>query len=230
MHLRLSASPVHALYKPAMPSLRGINVSVAVQPGPERLPEFPHPDASSVRILPVQHSPGFPGPQSRRASASPGSSSSSRIHKTNPTVSVYIPSIPGAQFCIRYAVTRPPEPHCHVFFKVLMNGRSVTSWGIDPAVHSSGSVMRALYEPCDKWHYKEAGVVLKRQGIESRCFYFTSTPAAVPVADDGGLIEVHVFRAKGRRPRAPLLSNFRGQEQYGIAYVTSFSPWSLPCP
>lgn len=37
------------------------------------------------------------------------------------------------------------------------------------------------------------------------------------VAEDGGLIEIQVFRAKERRPRAPRLEEFRFQENHGIA-------------
>lgn len=37
------------------------------------------------------------------------------------------------------------------------------------------------------------------------------------VAEDGGLVEIQVFRAKDRRPRAPKLESFRNQEMYGIA-------------
>lgn len=42
------------------------------------------------------------------------------------------------------------------------------------------------------------------------------------VAEDGGLVEIQVFRAKDRRPRAPRLEQFRGQEMYGIACVATF--------
>ena len=41
------------------------------------------------------------------------------------------------------------------------------------------------------------------------------------IADDGGLVEIQVFRAKDRRPRALKLEQFRNQEMYGIAYVIS---------
>lgn len=90
---------------------------------------------------------------------------------------------------------------------------------MDPASESAGSVTRALFEPNDRWHYKENGVVHKREGIEARCFYFLPASSSTSVADDGGLVEIQVYRSKGRKRRAPVLGQHRGQERYGIAYV-----------
>ena len=72
-------------------------------------------------------------------------------------------------------------------------------------------------KPGDRWHYRDNGVTLKRDGIESRYFHFSPGPEAASVAEDGGLIEIQVFRAKGRRGRAAKLDEFRGQDKYGIA-------------
>lgn len=97
-----------------------------------------------------------------------------------------------------------------------MNGRNITSWGIDPRIQSSGSVKRALYEPSDRWHYEMNGQITKREGIEARYFYFLPTSESTSIAEDGGLIEVQIFRAQGRRRRAPILATCRSQELYGI--------------
>jgi hypothetical protein len=98
-----------------------------------------------------------------------------------------------------------------------MNGRVTISWGIDPVIKTSGSVMRALYEPGDRWHYQDNGVTLKRDGVETRYFHFVPGPEKTSVAEDGGLIEVQVFRAKGKKRRAARLDQYRSQEIYGIA-------------
>lgn len=208
-----------------MPYLRGINVFIAVQRnfGYEQLTEYPHPDASSVLISP-ENSPSC-GPRTA-PSAPPGSPSSVfskssscssfGVQKRDPTISVYTPSVPAAQFSLQYNIVHPPEPACLFFFKVFMNGRSVASWGTDPSTRASGAVTRALYKPCANWHHEENGVVLQRQGIESRTFYFAPGLGNVSVADDGGLVEVQAFRAKSCVPRAPRLAEFRGQDQYGI--------------
>ncbi|KPM38099.1 hypothetical protein AK830_g8463 [Neonectria ditissima] len=196
-----------------MPCFRGVDVSIFTHPGTKKLPEFPHSDAASVHVLP---------PTNRTSNLWESESvcsdiDSPRIQKVGPRVSVYIPSAPGSQFGVHYSVTRIPEPPCHLYFKIFLNGRNITSWGINPVVQASGSVTRALFEPDDRWHYKEDGVVHRREGIEARCLYFLPPSSSTSVADDGGLIEVQAFRSKGRKRRAPMLGQHRGQELYGIA-------------
>ena len=102
-----------------------------------------------------------------------------------------------------------------------MNGSHTTSWGINPRVKTKGTITRALFEPSDRWHYKEDGVILKRDGIESRSFHFASDPEERSVAEEGGTIEIQVFRSHGRRRRAAKLDQFRNQEKYGITYVVN---------
>ncbi|KAH7152995.1 hypothetical protein EDB81DRAFT_855491 [Dactylonectria macrodidyma] len=195
-----------------MPHLRGVDVSIVTHPSGKKLPEFPHSPAPSVRIL----------PQTTCTSGSYESELASHVdspsnHQANSLVSVYIPSAPGSQFRIHYSVNCMfPEPPCYVYFKIFLNGRNITSWGVDPVVQASGSVTRALFEPDDRWHYEDDGVIHRRQGIEARCLYFLPASSGTSVADDGGLIEVQVFRSKGRKRRVPLLAQHRGRESYGI--------------
>ncbi|UPL01787.1 hypothetical protein LCI18_012721 [Fusarium solani-melongenae] len=196
-----------------MPCFRGVDISIIAQPGSKKLPEFPHSDASSVRILPPVDRSSNP---TSAGSASPGANSP-HIQKASPRVSVYVPSAPGAQFGIHYSLSKIPEPPCYLYFKIFMNGRNVTNCGVNPAAHASGSITRSLCEPSDRWHYKENGVLHKREGIEARCFYFLPTSSRTSVADDGGLIEIQVFRAKGRKRRSPILGKHRNQDTYGIA-------------
>ncbi|CAM1510284.1 Fc.00g006190.m01.CDS01 [Cosmosporella sp. VM-42] len=207
-----------------MPCFRGVDVSIFTQSDPGRLPEFSHPDASSVRLLPPLDWP--PSPQSSGPAGS-SDSDSTHIQKASPRISVYIPSIPGSQFWFHYSIQRVPEPPCQLYFKISMNGRPIANWGINPAANPSGSVTRALYEPCDRWHYKEDDIVLKREGIEARYFHFLPTSDSISVAEDGGVIEVQVFRARGRKRKAPVLVQHRSQESYGIS---SPSGGLLDCP
>ncbi len=100
---------------------------------------------------------------------------------------------------------------------MFINGRHITSWGIDPALKPSGSVVRAFYEPSDRWHHNDAKAVLKRDGIEARYFHFVPGPEKPSVTEDGGLIEILAFRASAKKRRAMLLDQFRTQETYGIA-------------
>lgn len=200
-----------------MPCLRGIELSVIVQPDSLPLPEFPHPDASSIRVVSL----GERG-QTEENESSPHGSDSARILKLASRASVYIPSTPGSQFWIQYRIHRSPEPSFYLFLKLFMNGRHITSCGISDA--ASGTISRALYEPSDRWHLKQNGTMLKRSGIESRSFCFSPGPDAAAAAEDGGVIEVQVFRAKSRRRCTPQLGPHRDQQQYGVMYV---DPWGI---
>ncbi|KAJ4306471.1 hypothetical protein N0V88_001274 [Collariella sp. IMI 366227] len=178
-----------------MPGLRGIEVSLTTEPDDENIPEYPHPEGASAQIL------GSPP-------NSPDSQGSHR--KSGPTVSVYIPSVPATPFSINYTINHaPPAPCKYIFFRLYMNARPIAAWGVDPKFKPKGKVVRTLWAPSALYHH--------RVGFEGRNFVFLSGPAAQTVAEDGGLIEIRVFRAKERRARAPRLDEFRFRENYGIA-------------
>lgn len=199
-----------------MPCLRGIELSLIIQPDSLPLPEFPHPDASSVRVASL----GEASQIIEEDEASPHGSDSFRIQKSAPRASVYIPSTLGSQFWVQYHIHRSPEPSGYLLFKLFMNGRHIASCGLKMKPDTvSGTISRALYEPSDRWHLKQNGTLLRRSGIESRSFCFSPGPDAVAAADDGGVIEVQVFRAKSRRRCNPQLVSHRDQERYGIMYI-----------
>jgi hypothetical protein len=80
--------------------------------------------------------------------------------------------------------------------------------------------LRGLFEPVGTWSISEnSQTFITQSGIESRPFLFTPEVSGKSAANDGGLIEVRIFRAKGRKRRAPGLETFRPQEQYGIRCV-----------
>lgn len=220
-----------------MPSFRGIEISIVTQSDFGRLPEYPHPEEPRFQSLGTLNTKACVGnqPASVPEDESAAASGSAMIWDSDPKISVYIPSLPGSpslfswnalmsytdpspgsQFWINYAVKNDPAPPGHLFFKLHMNGRHITSWGINPKIKSKGCVEKALYEPCDRWNQEESGVVFKHEGIEARYFYFVSDQQLLSVADDGGLIEVHVFRAKGRKRRAAKLDHYRRLDKYGI--------------
>ncbi|ROW11637.1 hypothetical protein VPNG_05569 [Cytospora leucostoma] len=191
-----------------MPSLRGIEISVLARSEAARLPEFPHPERYPAHTRALAGTAG---------NGSPPNFLDAPLTKVDTTVSVYIPSVPGAQFWINYVVEQNPLPLAFLFFKLYMNGRHITSWGIDPRIKTDGQVEKALYEPSKRWDHEEDGIILKQNGIEARYFHFVAGQQETSIAEDGGLIEVQVFRAKGRKRRAAKLDQYRQQEQYGIA-------------
>ncbi|KAH7032822.1 uncharacterized protein B0I36DRAFT_101004 [Microdochium trichocladiopsis] len=133
----------------------------------------------------------------------------------------------GAEFRLRYSVKTSPAPSKYLFFKLLMNGRHIVSWGIDTALCSGGTVAKALYQPGQTQSDEQTISKDSGSGIESRYFHFAPGQVAKCAAEDGGLIEVRVFRCTGRRRAAPVLGEYRNQEHYGIA---SPSGGLVECP
>ncbi|KAG7288932.1 hypothetical protein NEMBOFW57_005292 [Staphylotrichum longicolle] len=178
-----------------MPCLRGIEVSLTTKPDDELIPEYPHPEGTSARIL---------------GALSNCTNGQTSQRKTGPTVAVYVPSIPGTPFAINYSINTAPTAPCkYIFFRLYMNGRPIAAWGIDPEVLTTGKVARSLWAPC-ALHNDQIG-------FEGRNFVFLPGQEHKSVAEDGGLIEIQAFRARERRARAPRLEEFRFQENYGIA-------------
>jgi hypothetical protein len=96
-----------------------------------------------------------------------------------------------------------------MFFRLYMNARPIAAWGVDLRIQQTGKVVRSLWAPCEMYN--------KQAGFEGRNFVFLPGQEFKSVAEDGGLIEIHAFRARARRARAPRLEEFRFQENYGIA-------------
>jgi hypothetical protein len=217
-----------------MPTHKGIKINIISQWELRIHPEFPHPDSSQFtnRSPDVRSSSTFP--EFTPKGISPDSKADKLLGRQS-SVSVYIPSLPGtyrslhhdtcadfnfagARFWLRYSVTEvQPKTTPWYYFKLYVNGRHITSWGTNTEKKRSGQVMRALFDPSERWNYKQDGVVYKNNGTESRSFFFAAEEeGARSAADDGGFIEVHAFRAKGRQRKLPQPVEFKPQEQYGI--------------
>ncbi|KAH8887358.1 hypothetical protein GQ53DRAFT_784319 [Thozetella sp. PMI_491] len=169
-----------------MPCFRGISVSFTTQADNATIPEYPHPEGSSISL---------PCPRDLYRDRRTSSSADSQAHST---------------FVINYEVIQMPQAPCKfLFFKLYMNSRQIASWGIDPKLQRVGCVAKSLWAPSNAY----GGQV----GIESRNFLFLPGQENKSVADDGGLIEVQVFRARDKSARAPRLDQFRHQDKYGIA-------------
>ncbi|KAH6626274.1 hypothetical protein B0J18DRAFT_455545 [Chaetomium sp. MPI-SDFR-AT-0129] len=186
-----------------MPYLRGIEVSLSTKPKNEPIPEYPHPEGVSAQLL--------------EASAKQCNGGGLKL-RAGPTVSVYIPSVPETQFALNYNInSTPPEPCKYIFFRLYVNARPIASWGIDPGVQTHGKVVRSFWAPsarCSSW-YSDQGADSDK--IECRTFVFLPGLERRSVAEDGGVIEVQVFRAKNRIVRTPKLEEYRHRENYGIA-------------
>ncbi|KAH7360293.1 hypothetical protein BKA65DRAFT_182018 [Rhexocercosporidium sp. MPI-PUGE-AT-0058] len=200
-----------------MPTHRGIKVSVVSQLELKLHPEFPHPESSQF----TYRSPDLRKGTAKFADWTPPSTSSDskadRLLGRQSVVSVYIPSMPATRFWIRYNILEAATTHSEWFyFKLFMNGRHITSWGTNAKIRPSGQVMRGLFEPSERWNYKHEGTVFRNMGTEARPFIFGHEERDGSAANDGGLIEVMVFRARGRKRRLPKPTDFKPQEGYGI--------------
>ncbi|EFX01208.1 hypothetical protein CMQ_6150 [Grosmannia clavigera kw1407] len=192
-----------------MPCFRGIDLSVVSTADCRAFPEFPHPDGSSARFGGLNadrkhKSSVFLSP---RPQAEVCEGTKDDVQKVTPRISVYIPSAPDTCFYIQYRINQLPIGHKYLFFKVHINGRQIVAWGINLHKTTSGATNQALFQPSEHYQYNDDGVVIAEPGIESRCFLFVpnASGTAASVAEDGGLIEIQVFRAKTRRRRAPRL-------------------------
>lgn len=121
-------------------------------------------------------------------------------------------TLQGTRFVVQYSIDPPHTDGINVYLKLFMNGRHVTSWGIDPRTMPVGRAMLGLFEADKKLKSK----VLIPNPAETKPFYFNDQKREVSAAENGGVIEVRVFRACGKRRRGAILDVFRGQDKYGI--------------
>jgi hypothetical protein len=118
----------------------------------------------------------------------------------------------------RYAVSQEPVGYKYLFFHITINGRQVVSWGVDLAETLVGAAHQALFQPPTYYQHNDNGVIMTEYGIESRCFRFVTYGSGdISIGQDGGLIQVQVFRARSRRRRAPQPDAYRGDDKYGVA-------------
>ncbi|KAI1759715.1 hypothetical protein GGR53DRAFT_128147 [Hypoxylon sp. FL1150] len=203
-----------------MPYFRGVEIFVVTGSESAKLPEFPHPDGSSVRLMRAGTDLGDlrTRSQSRQQStASNASDTDPTRQKTNPRISVYIPSSPGDQFRLRYLLNQSSLPSRYVFFKMYINRHHTVSWGVDSANCSEGSVSRSLCEPGLHYYRGKKGDA-RASSIETRYFHFMHGLDKQSIAEDGGVIEVQVFRCQGRKRVAVELNPhpYRHQQRYGV--------------
>ena len=216
-----------------MPSCRGVTLCIISGLDSKVYPEFLHPEGSQFQQL---RPPTPPCYNSSRISSSPrhekpGNGVADSSGEPNPYVSVYIPSLSGKhnvvqyflkhqalttsegnRFVAQYSIDPPHTDGRNYFFKLFMNGRHILSWGVDPRTMPVGQAMLGLFEPDKKLKSK----ALITNPVEIKSFYFKEQKRNVSAAKNGGVIEVKVFRACGKRRRGAILNAFRGQDIYGI--------------
>jgi hypothetical protein len=233
-----------------MPAHKGIKLSIISQWELKVHPEFPHPETTQFTYRAHDGEQGtlFEGSNSSPAAKARDSKADRLLGRQSSIISVYIPSVSGkflaitqtenttnmaagARFFVRYNVIDAVAESKWYYFKLFMNGRHITSWGTNSRTRPSGQVMRAFFEPDEKYDYTEGKKIFRSPGTEQRSFFFTEEKEGTGAAEDGGLIEVQVFRARGRKKRAQHVEEFKDQSQWGIGSVyfplhtTQFPPY-----
>ncbi|TGO23425.1 hypothetical protein BPAE_0133g00240 [Botrytis paeoniae] len=204
-----------------MPAHKGIKLHIISQWELKMHPEFPHPESTQFTFRsPKLDKEAFEGHGHSPATKSNDSKADRLLGRQSSIISVYIPSASGSRFFIRYNVGGAADQGPWFYFKLYMNGRHVTSWGTNTKNRPSGQVMRALFEPGVEWDYKEGKTTYKNPGTEYRPFFFSQEDGDCAAADDGGLIEIKVFRAHGRKRRNPQLAQYKDQSKYGVIMPT----------
>ncbi len=173
-----------------MPTFREITITVQSQYDAETIPE---------------------DPLSSRASVSEtGSSNNLRqeetVHPANlpRTTEVSIPTYPSSQFWIRYSC-RPPAGRLssgdevrYYYFKLIIAGKCVVSWGIGEEEGWSGKTVYAPFTAGTDFEGKKV--------VEKRGLFFPNAPAGI----GGGGFEIRVYRAKARRREGTRYESFKG--------------------
>jgi hypothetical protein len=170
-----------------MPTYRSITLSLVSQLGILTIPEYPPPPTTSP-------DPFFAG------------NAPTLLNSDESLVSVYIPTYPCSRFWLAYSISPPYPPNAVYYFKLFINGRHVVSWGCGKADGYKGKTMFGLYD---------AGENRKgRSCIERRAFSFADDDirkigAGVSAEED--MMEVRVFRSKGRKRIRPEVVAFAPQ-------------------
>ncbi|KAL8937059.1 MAG: hypothetical protein Q9211_003880 [Gyalolechia sp. 1 TL-2023] len=121
----------------------------------------------------------------------------------NSLVSCYIPIYPLSQFWLSYSISAPHPPKALYYFKLFINNACVVSWGCGEENGFKGKTMYGLYDSGGRWKGEP--------GIDARVFSFASEATAHrPLSNAlGQVMEVRVYRARGRKRTKPDLEDFQ---------------------
>lgn len=93
-----------------------------------------------------------------------------------------------------------------------MNGRQITSWGINPRLTQTGYVVRAFFDATKYWENSLG----KNVTIEGRHFRFSPAQEPITIANDGGIIEFKVYRAVAKKRRPIQVEQYQDQSNWGV--------------
>ncbi|KAH8663537.1 hypothetical protein BGZ60DRAFT_565592 [Tricladium varicosporioides] len=218
-----------------MPTAKGIKVTLVSHTDFAVFPEFPHQESSqfiNLSSLDLDESPAVTyaeylievrdGDRLSRAPSGRSESKADRLLGKSTAVCVYIPSVPSSRFYIRCQILEEAAMEDgYYYFEMRMNGYDTINWGCSAREGANSEVMRALFDPTPEHNYvDESGVGFKNCGLERCAFFFAHPRDDAHIKDDGGMIEIQVYRAhhKYRKVQEPL--EYRDQSNYGVNIVS----------
>lgn len=121
----------------------------------------------------------------------------------NSLVSCYIPIYPLSQFWLSYSISAPHPPKALYYFKFFINGACVVSWGCGEENGFKGKTMYGLFDSGERW--------MGEPGIDARAFSFASKATSYRSTNNtlGQVLEVRVYRSRGRKRIRPELEDFQ---------------------
>ena len=199
-----------------MPTHRGIKVSLNSQFDVRTIPEYPPPASTTDRTTSQAHLHAETHDAQQRQTISP--IKLAEPNTTPPILDVYISTIPASQFWISYEIDSKeiirstdsgrydenddnvPAPE-YVYFKLLLNGECVVSWGVGTEHEWKGKTM---------WALGQGNCVFRGDGsLAKKGFFFSAQSSQQQqqqklqhselLEKDDGVFEIRVFRARGRK-------------------------------
>ncbi|KAL9117197.1 MAG: hypothetical protein Q9187_006267, partial [Circinaria calcarea] len=174
-----------------MPTYRSITLSLVSQFDVLTLPEFAPPTHSNDPFSPTP----------------------TLVNTDQSLVSVYIPTYPNSQFWIAYSVTAPYPPNAIFYFKLFVNGTPILSWGCSEDDGFKGKTMFGIFET-----ELQDGA----KALEKRLLGFGPDEPKAAKMHKGSLsdvMEVRVFRSRGRTRIHPVTANFL-ETPFGVATIS----------
>ncbi|KAI9703677.1 MAG: hypothetical protein M1836_007447 [Candelina mexicana] len=161
-----------------MPSYRGITLSLISQFDILAIPEYAPPGTDVASFTSLDSTlPQKP----------------TLLIESQALVSVYSPTYASSQFWLRYSVS-PPYAAPLYYFKLYLNGNLFVSWGCGEQDGYRGKTIFGLFDSGESW--------MGTSGVEKRVLYFArelDEELTPETADLGDMMEIRVFRSKGRK-------------------------------
>ncbi|RKF82815.1 putative oxidoreductase-like protein [Golovinomyces cichoracearum] len=197
-----------------MPVYKGISLKIISQVDYKIHPEFPHPESTQFT---------YRSPESRKVfedDSSPYISNDSKADSLlgRPSmVSVFIPSLRGSHFWLRYNFGELSVNQSSIFhFKLLLNGKCVKSWSVNSKEKPEGQIKQSFYSSGRKWNRVQERISLESIGKENKPFLCDEKKSSHPTRFNG-LIEVVLFKSPGRKRRLHLLPEFKALDYENIS-------------